>query len=116
MSFNRNKSEFLSITNKVNYYISSDYYLRDCQVPLVSHVKYLGIIIDKYLNWTEHVKMTTAKANYAMYANVLVMLKALPTLLMFAPYWTTPVLCGHHTISIIYLKLRCSKKSSMLCD
>jgi len=62
MSFNPNKSEFLRITNKVNY-ISSDYYLKDCQIPLVSHVKYLGIIIDKHLIWTDHVNMITAKAN-----------------------------------------------------
>ena len=38
------------------------------------------------------------------------MLEALPTLLMFTPYWTMPVLCGHHTISIIYLKLRWFKE------
>jgi len=47
MSFNPYKSEFLRITNKVNY-ISSDYYLRDSQIPPVSHAKYLGVIIDKH--------------------------------------------------------------------
>ena len=64
MSFNPNKSEFLRITNKVNY-ISSDYcdYLRNCQIPFVNHAKYLGVIIDKHLNWTEHINMITAKAN-----------------------------------------------------
>jgi len=62
---NPNKSEFLRIRNKVNY-ISSDYYLKDCQnntVPLVSHAKYLDVIIDKHLNCTDHVNIITAKAN-----------------------------------------------------
>ena len=62
MTFNPSKSEFLRITNKVNY-ISSDYYLRNCHIPLVNHVKYLGVIIDKHLNWSDHVNMITAKAN-----------------------------------------------------
>ena len=61
MTFNPNKSEF-RITNKVNH-IWSDYPLRNCQIPLVNHAKYLGVIIDKYLNWTEHVNMITANAN-----------------------------------------------------
>ena len=43
-------------------HISSDYYLRNCQIPLVNHV-YLGVIIDKHLNWSDHVNMITAKAN-----------------------------------------------------
>ena len=62
MTFNPSKSEFLRITNKVNY-ISSDYYLRNCHIPLVNHVKYLGVIIEKHLNWSDHVNMITAKAN-----------------------------------------------------
>jgi len=62
MSFNPNKSEFLWITNKVSY-ILSDYYLKDCQILLVSHAKYLGVIIDKHLNCTDHVNMITTKAN-----------------------------------------------------
>ena len=62
MTFNPGKSKFLRITNKVNY-ISSDYYLRNCHIPLVNHVKYLGVIIDKHLNWSDHVNMITAKAN-----------------------------------------------------
>ena len=56
MTFNPSKSEFLRITNKVNY-ISSE---RNCPIPLVNHVKYL---VDKHLNWSNHVNMITAKAN-----------------------------------------------------
>jgi len=115
MSFNPNKSEFLRIRNKVNY-ISPDYSLKDCQIPLVSHAKYLGVIIDKHLNWT--VNMITAKANSVrrfLQCNLckfhIVMLKALPTLLMFTPYWTMRVvMCGDHTISIIFQELRWFKK------
>ena len=58
------KTEFLRITNKHNY-IPSSYYLQNTQIPLVDHVKYLGVIIDKNLNWSEHVNMISAKANSA---------------------------------------------------
>ena len=50
MLFNPNISEFMKITNEVKCILISDYYLRDCQIPLVSHAKYLGAIIDKHLN------------------------------------------------------------------
>ena len=30
---------------------------------MITHAKYLGVIIDKHFNWTEHVNMITAKAN-----------------------------------------------------
>jgi len=62
MSFNPKKTEFLRITNKHNY-ISSSYCLQSTPIPLVDHVKYLGVIIDKNLNWSKHVNMISAKAN-----------------------------------------------------
>ena len=61
MSFNPRKTEFLRITNKHNY-IPSSYHLQNTQIPLVDHVKYLGVIIDKNLNWSEHVNMISVKA------------------------------------------------------
>ena len=64
MSFNPRKTEFLRITNKNNY-IPSSYYLQNTQIPLVDRVKYLGVIIDKNFNWSEHVNMISAKANSA---------------------------------------------------
>ena len=64
MSFNPRKTEFLRITNKHNYTPSS-YYLHNTQIPLVDYVKYLGVIIDKNLNWLEHVNTISAKANSA---------------------------------------------------
>ena len=58
------KTEFLRITNKHNS-ISSSYYFKDISIPLSDHVKYLGAIIDKNLNWSQHINMIAAKANSA---------------------------------------------------
>ena len=52
-------TEFLRITNKHNYIPSS--YLQNTQIPLVDRVKYLGVIIDKNLNWSEHVNMISIR-------------------------------------------------------
>ena len=62
MTFNPQKTEFLRITNKHNS-IPSSYYLKDISIPLFDHVKYLGVIIDKNLNWSQHINMIVAKAN-----------------------------------------------------
>ena len=53
MTFNPQKNEFLRIINKHNN-ISSSYYFKDISIPLSNHVKYLGVIIDKNLNWSQH--------------------------------------------------------------
>ena len=62
MTFNPKKTEFLRITNKINP-LESQYYLLNTPIPTVSHAKYLGVIIDKNLNWKQHVNMVTSKAN-----------------------------------------------------
>ena len=62
MSFNPSKTEYLRITNKINY-VQSSYYLSNTLIPSVSHTKYLGVIIDKNLKWTQHANMITAKAS-----------------------------------------------------
>ena len=62
MSFNPSKTEFLWITNKHNF-IPSSYYLQNTQIPLVDYIKYLGVIIDKKLNWLEHINMISVKAD-----------------------------------------------------
>ena len=64
MTFNPQKTEFLRITTKHNS-ISSSYYFKDISIPLSDHVKYLGVIIDKSLNWSQHINMIVAKANSA---------------------------------------------------
>ena len=53
MTFNPQKNEFLRIINEHNS-ISSSYYFKDISIPLSNHVKYLGVIIDKNLNWSQH--------------------------------------------------------------
>ena len=62
MTFNSKKTEFLRITNKINP-LKSQYYLLNTLIPTISHVKYLGVIIDKNLNRKQHVNMVTCKAN-----------------------------------------------------
>ena len=37
--------------------------MNDIHIQQVEHAKYLGVIIDKNLNWSEHVKKTVNKAN-----------------------------------------------------
>ena len=62
MTFNPKKTEFLRITNKINP-LESQYYLLNTLIPTVSHAKYLSVIIDKNLNWKQHVNMVTCKGN-----------------------------------------------------
>jgi len=62
MTFNPTKTEFLRITNKTNYVISS-YYLSNTLIPQVTHTKYLGIAIYQNPKWTQHINMITAKVN-----------------------------------------------------
>jgi len=51
-TFNPTKTEFLRITNKTNY-VKFSYYLSNTLIPQVSHTKYLGIVIDENLKWTQ---------------------------------------------------------------
>ena len=63
MTFNPKKTEILRITNKISLLESQYYLLNSYPIPTVSHAKYLGVIIDKNLNWKQHVNMITSKAN-----------------------------------------------------
>jgi len=58
MSYNIQKCEFLRITNKLNP-ILSQYLLTN----EVTYTKYLGVVIDSKLSWSQHVKEVTSKAN-----------------------------------------------------
>ena len=62
MSFNVQKCMYLRITNKLHPYVH-DYFMNDIHIQQVEHAKYLGIIIDKNLTWSEHVKKAVNKAN-----------------------------------------------------
>ena len=62
MTFNPKKTEFLRITDKIKP-LKSQYYLLNTPIPTAFHAKYLGVIIDKNLNWKQHINMVTSKAN-----------------------------------------------------
>ena len=53
---------YLRITNKLHP-LAYDYFMNDIHIQQVEHAKYLGIIIDKNLTWSEHVKKVVNKAN-----------------------------------------------------
>jgi len=62
MNFNSTKCETIRITNRINpvYYT---YKMKDHCLNEVSHVKYLGVFIDKRLTWSNHIDYITSKAN-----------------------------------------------------
>ena len=62
MSFNLQKCEFLRIMHKKNP-IVVQYTLHDNAVHEVTHAKYLGVVIDSKLSWSEHIKQVTNRAN-----------------------------------------------------
>ena len=39
------------------------YYMSNTPIQQADHAKYLGVIIDKNLNWNEHTKQVVSKAN-----------------------------------------------------
>ena len=63
MTFNPTKCEFLQLTKK-NHPLKSHYHIDNKQIKLqVTTAKYLGVTIDKNLNWSEHTSRVVNKAN-----------------------------------------------------
>ena len=62
MMFNLQKCEYLRITNK-KFPLLAQYSIQKEIIREVTHAKYLGVIIDENLIWSEHVKQITIKAN-----------------------------------------------------
>ena len=62
MIFNLLKSVYLRIINKLHPLVYS-YYMSNIPIQQADHAKYLGVIIDKNLNWNEHTKQVVSKAN-----------------------------------------------------
>ena len=62
MVFNPTKCEFLRVSNKTNP-ICTHYFIQGQEIQEVSSAKYLGITIDQHLNWNNHVKQISSKAN-----------------------------------------------------
>ena len=61
--FNLQKCEFLRITLKKNPIVVQYYTLHDYTIHEVTHAKYLGVVIDSKLSWSEHIKQVTNRAN-----------------------------------------------------
>ena len=64
MEFNPDKCQHLQITNKHNF-IDFTYRICNCYIQKVNHAKYLGVVIDKHLSWSEHISQIIKKANLA---------------------------------------------------
>ena len=62
MQFNPDKCEVLTVTNKRNP-IEYDYNIHDQTLNKVHKSKYLGVSIDRKLNWNSHIDMISKKAN-----------------------------------------------------
>ena len=62
MVFNPTKCEFLRVSNKINP-ICTHYFIQGQEIQEVSSAKYMGITIDQHLNWNNHVKQISSKAN-----------------------------------------------------
>ena len=62
MLFDSQKCEFLRVTNK-KHPILAQYSIQKEAIGEVTHAKYLGVIIDRHLSWSEHIKQITNKAN-----------------------------------------------------
>ena len=65
MTFNPIKCEFLQITKK-NHPLKSHYHIDNKPIKQVTTAKYLGVTIDKNLNWSEHTSRIANKANFGL--------------------------------------------------
>ena len=63
--FNHEKCEVLRITNKRSPFTAT-YYMDNNIMHETSSVKYLGVVIDANLNWTEHIVSIVNKANLTL--------------------------------------------------
>lgn len=61
MQFNIKKTQAILFTNKLNCPVPTLTLLGE-QIPFHNTIKYLGLTIDKQLNWNAHIKIQTNKA------------------------------------------------------
>ena len=62
MTFNLNKCEHLVVYN-IHFPLYTEYRINDHSIRKVSTAKYLGVIIDHNLSWSDHIGAVTRKAN-----------------------------------------------------
>ena len=65
MQFNPTKCVVLTVTNKLSP-ITSQYKLYNHLLAHVSEAKYLGLTLDKHLNFNKHIDVTCKKANASL--------------------------------------------------
>jgi len=63
MSFNIQKCEFLQITNKIDPIHFHCILNNEVVICEITHSKYLGVIIDPKLSWSQHICEASNKAN-----------------------------------------------------
>ena len=61
MEFHPQKCKVLRITNKRNI-VAAQYKIHNTQLEIVDKEKYLGVTINKRLNWKDHIETITGKA------------------------------------------------------
>ena len=62
MTFNLNKCEHLVVSN-IRSPLYTEYRINDHSIHKVSTAKYLGVIIDHNLSWSDHIGAVSRKAN-----------------------------------------------------
>lgn len=68
MTFGSYRNSLPLNTNITTHTLNCDPRTCDCsQIKRVSHTKYLGVIVDSNLNWTEHVNKVVQKSRFMIY-------------------------------------------------
>ena len=63
MAFNVKKCNVLSITNKTKNRVVNEYQMENQPIKTIDSTPYLGVIINKKLQWSEHIDKITSAAN-----------------------------------------------------
>ena len=63
MAFNVKKCNVLSITNKTKNRIFNEFQMENQPIKAIDSTPYLGVIINKKLQWSEHIDKISSPAN-----------------------------------------------------
>ena len=66
MAFNIAKCSILSLTNATKNKIRYTYEMDDQALTIIKSTPYLGVIISRKLQWTEHIDATVFAANHML--------------------------------------------------
>ena len=67
LSLNYAKTSYIVYSPKCNSIISEKFCIKlgNHDIPILDVVKYLGVVIDKQMNWNAHIDYTVKKLSYA---------------------------------------------------